>query len=373
MAGGPGAPPAFSLRGCFTTLPLRVVDQLAHGDRRNRHRDDVLARGRRDFRGRGEPGTNVRHVLVEHDDDLEVRRLLVGRRLSGGLNRAVADFSHVSLERAIGDRVDRDLGLLSHRHVRDVRFVDFDLRLNHGHVRDRQQHGAGIVHRPDDGRFAFLDVPARDDTGDWRLDADLAEIELRAGQLRAILSKPDFLRAHLLLALGEGRLRDSHVVLRAFQRFARGELLFPQLLLTFQILLCDGQLHTRRLDSLTRLFETCLIGLQGGLTALDPRPKRPRIDLHQELSQLHAVAFVDRKIDDPPGRVGADVDEPFRLDLARCRHDGLEIARADGLDGDGGRGGASRPPRVSAGRTDEDESQHGDDDLLVSGQLNASS
>src|SRR5690349_8014114 len=31
-------------------LPVRVVDELAHGDRRNRHRDDALARGRSDVR-----------------------------------------------------------------------------------------------------------------------------------------------------------------------------------------------------------------------------------------------------------------------------------------------------------------------------------
>ena len=175
---------------------------------------------------------------------------------------------------------------LSELDVRDVRLVDFDFRLNHRHVGDRQQHGAGVVHRADDGRLAFLNVPARDDAGDRRLDAHLAQIELRARELRAILSEPHFLRAHLLLAFGEGRLREPHVVLRAFQRFARGELLLPQLLLAFQILLRDGQLHPRRLDALPRLLEAGLIGLQRGLAALDSRPKRSRIDLHQELSQL---------------------------------------------------------------------------------------
>ena len=127
----------------------------------------------------------------------------------------------------------------------------------------------------------------------------------------------------------EGRLREPHVVLRAFEHFARRELLLPELLLPLEILLRDGQLHARRLDALARLLEAGLVGLQRSLAALDSRPKRSRIDLHQELAQRDAVAFVDREIDDPPRRVGADVDEPFRLDLARCRHDGLEIARAD--------------------------------------------
>ena len=83
----------------------------------------------------------------------------------------------------------------------------------------------------------FLDVAARDDAGNRRLDANLAEIELRARELRAILTEPHFLRAHLLLALGEGRLRELDVVFRALQHFARRELLLPQLLLAFQVLL----------------------------------------------------------------------------------------------------------------------------------------
>ena len=155
------------------------------------------------------------------------------------------------------------------------------------------------------------------------------------------------------------RLRDPDVVLGAFEHFARRELLLPQLLLAFEILLRDGQLHARRLDALPRLFEPGLIGLQRGLAALDARAKRPRIDLHEELTQSDAVAFVDREIDDAPGRVGADVDEPLRLDLARRRHDSFEIAGADRLNGDSRRRRSARPPRVSAGRGDDEREPPG--------------
>ena len=95
-----------------------------------------------------------------------------------------------------------------------------------------------------------------------------------------------------------------------------------------------GQLHARRLDALPRLVERRFGALQRRLAALDARAQRPRIDLHQELSQRHAVAFVDGEIDDASRCVGADVDEPLRLNLARRRDDRLEVARADRLDRD---------------------------------------
>ena len=46
-------------------LPVRVVDQLAHGDGRNRHRDDVLARRGRDVGRAGEAGPHVGNLLVD--------------------------------------------------------------------------------------------------------------------------------------------------------------------------------------------------------------------------------------------------------------------------------------------------------------------
>jgi hypothetical protein len=53
--------------------------------------------------------------------------------------------------------------------------------------------------------------------------------------------------------------------------------------------------------------------------------------LQQKLSNLDAVAFVDRQIDDSPRCVGADVDQALRLNLARRRDDRLEIAGLDAL------------------------------------------
>ena len=190
------------------------------------------------------------------------------------------------LERAIGNGVDRDLRLLSDRHVRDVRFVDLDFGLNHRHVGDGQQHGAGVVHRADDRRFAFLDVPARDDAGDRRFDAHFAEIELRARQLRAILSEPHFLRAHLLFALDERRLREPDVVLGALEHFARRQLLLPQLLLA----LADSAARRSAARGRSRppgapARAPTLAGLQRRLAALDARAQRARIDLHEELAE----------------------------------------------------------------------------------------
>ena len=51
--------------------------------------------------------------------------------------------------------------------------------------------------------------------------------------------------------------------------------------------------------------------------------------MQQKLSNLDAVAFVDRQVDDAPRRVGADVDQTLRLNLAGRRDDRLEIAGLD--------------------------------------------
>ena len=56
-------------------LVLVVVEHLPHGQRLDRHRDDVLARRGRDLRRAGEAGTDVRHLLVERDHHFEGRRL----------------------------------------------------------------------------------------------------------------------------------------------------------------------------------------------------------------------------------------------------------------------------------------------------------
>ena len=99
---------------------------------------------------------------------------------AGRLDRAVADLGHLAGERLVRHRVDRDLRDLAELHVRDVGLVDVDFRLDDRHVGDRQQHRAGVVHRADDDGLAFLDVAARDDAVDRRLDAHLAQVVARA-------------------------------------------------------------------------------------------------------------------------------------------------------------------------------------------------
>ena len=99
----------------------------------------------------------------------------------------------------------RDLRRLAELHVRDVGFVDFDFGLDDRHVGQRQQHGAGVVHRADHRRFAFLDVAARHDAFDGRLDADLAQVVLRVVERRALLHDAAVLRLGALVALLQGR------------------------------------------------------------------------------------------------------------------------------------------------------------------------
>src|SRR2546428_5527474 len=132
--------PAFVVGlGFLHHLPIRIVDQLPDGDRRDRDGHHALTRGRGDVGRAGEARAHVNDGLIEDHNHLEVRRLRAGRRAGRRLNRAVADLADVTLERFLGDGVDRDLRQLADLDVRDVRFVDFDLRLNDRHVGERQQ------------------------------------------------------------------------------------------------------------------------------------------------------------------------------------------------------------------------------------------
>lgn len=125
-------------------------------------------------------------------------------------------------------------------------------------------------------------------------------------------------------------------------------------------------MYARRFDGLPRLFERRFCAAERRLAAFDPCAQCPRVDLHEELAKRHPVAFVDREVDDSSGCIGADVDEPLRLNLAGRRHEGLEVAGADRLGGDHRRRGAARPPGVSAGRAERNQRDNRDDNLLVS-------
>src|ERR1041385_5888960 len=173
-------------RRWFVNEPaLRVEQHVAHGQRLNRHRDDVLARRRRDLGGAGEAGTHIRHRVVDRHDHLEVRGLPLprGRRLRGcRLNRTVADVGDAPLEHVVGYRVDRHHRGLSDSDVRNIGLVHLDLRLDGRHVRDREQHRPRVVHRADDDVFTFLDVAPRDDAVHRRGDGDLTEVVARGGK-----------------------------------------------------------------------------------------------------------------------------------------------------------------------------------------------
>src|SRR5581483_4824490 len=214
-------------------LSVGVVDQFADRDRRNRDRDDVLARRRGDVGSAGESGPHVRDLFVEHDDDLEVRGLRAGGDLLTvrRLNRAVADFGDVSLERFVLNGVDRNLRDLADLDVGHVRLVDFNLRLDHVHVGEFEQHGPGVVHRADDRGFALLHVPPRDDAVDRRFHADAAQVVARAVETGALLRDAALLRFDQLLAFLDVRLRRVDVVHRFVERFARRQLLTPEILL----------------------------------------------------------------------------------------------------------------------------------------------
>ena len=121
-------------------------------------------------------------------------------------------------ERLVRQRVDRDLGRLAELHVRDVGLVDLDLGLDDRHVGERQQHGAGVVHRADHRRLALLDVAAGDDAVDRRLDADLAQVVPGVLERRLLLLDARRCVVTSAPALASVGLRMPHVVLGPLER-----------------------------------------------------------------------------------------------------------------------------------------------------------
>ena len=178
-------------------------------------------------------------------------------------------------------------------------------RLNDAHVGERQQHGAGVVHRADDRGLAFLNVPARHDAVDGRLDAHLAQIVARALEAGALLVDSRFLRVDLPLAFLERRFRGADVVLRALERFARRELLLPELLLAREVLLRLIELHARGLDRLPLLLERRSRRRVSDAVPLSTRVRSRRGSIcSRNWPLVDAVAFVDGQIDDAAGRFG---------------------------------------------------------------------
>src|SRR5438093_310910 len=111
------------------------------------------------------------------------------------LNRTVADLGDLAAERLVMHRVDGDLGRLVEHDGWDVRFVDLYLRFDHRHVGNRQQHRAGIVHRPDDDVLALLDVATGHDAIHRGGGDDLAQVVARGLELSLLLQ--DLLLARL--------------------------------------------------------------------------------------------------------------------------------------------------------------------------------
>ena len=92
-----------------------------------------------------------------------------------------------------------------------------------------------------------------------------------------------------------------------------------------------AQVRPRGLDVDPRLREPGARAGDRRLAALHRAAQGVRVDLEQELARLHAVAFLDGQPGHAAHLHGADVHEALRLDLARGRDDGLEVALLHGL------------------------------------------
>ena len=197
-----------------------------------------------------------------------------------------------------GMRVDRDLRRLAELHVRDVR--SRRLRLRPGST-DMSASVSSTVP-------ALFIVPITTVSPSWMLRrvtmpsiGDSMRTLLRSycalSSVGALLRDAARLRVAGLLALGERRLGDLHVVLRLVERFARRQLLLPELLLARRGSAAPARAARAPVSTACRICSSVdLGGLQRRGAAVDARPQRLRVDLQQELALLDAVAFVDREV-----------------------------------------------------------------------------
>src|SRR5215471_482316 len=322
------------LRVVADDVAVLVDHHLAHRRRLDRDPDDLRAGRRRDFGRAGEARPNLGDRLVDLHLDEEVGRLR-RRGRAGGLERAVADLDDVAGERLVLDRVDGDLRLLADLDVGDVGLVDFDLRFDQRHVGDRQQHRARVVHRPDHDRLALFDVAARDDALDRRLDADLAQVVLGVLERRLLLLHAIALDFDLPIGRVGLCLLYLELVLGVVERFLRRQPALPELLLARVVVLRRLQRRLAAVGLHAQLLHRRARRRQRGFRLIHLAREVARIDLEQELPPIDALAFLDGEVRHAAHRVGADVDRPLRLDLARRRDDRLQIPLLDGFDVDG--------------------------------------
>ena len=205
------------------------------------------------------------------------------------------------------------------------------------HVGERQQHRAGVVHRADHRRFAFLDVAARDDAVDRRFDADLAQVVAGALERRALLVDPALLRRRSASRAPAAPTRRPCTSFSAFSSASRVvSCCFQRSCWRARFCCACIELHARGLDRLPHLRRAT--PAPPAATRL-PLSTRVRSDFGSICSRnwpiLTRSPSLTARFDDAARRVGADVDQPLRLDLARRRHDRFEIARLDRVGGDG--------------------------------------
>ena len=220
----------------------------------------------------------------------------------------------------------------------NVGLVDFDLGLDDRQVRDREQHGAGVVHGADHRRFALLDVAARDDAGDRRrrrapcsgrscaLSRFASSCLMRCSCVLALCSADQQVRRlprHVVHARARTGRAGSRPALNICScRFSVSSASFSA---TFELSICA-----------LRLLQLRLRGRRGWLRGSAPCVSRFFASIWSSSWPFVTMSpSRTSSVDDLAHRLRADVHRALRLDLAAGRHDGLEVACLDLLDVDG--------------------------------------
>ena len=182
----------------------------------------------------------------------------------------------------------------------NVRFVDLDLGFDDRQVRNRQQHGAGVVHGADDGRFALFDVPARDDarrSGETMRTLFRSYLAL-SRFASSCLMRCSCVRTDCSLTMQVG-LAHLDVVLGALELLARNAgRPWPCSSCRCSVSFACCSATLRVLDLRLRLFQLRLRRRQAGLAVLHRRLEIARVDLQQQLALLDDVALGDLEVDD---------------------------------------------------------------------------
>ena len=241
------------------------------------------------------PGPDVRHLFVERDDDLELRRLPLPALLAvpawiGLLPISVTRPRNVRsgtasiVTRASWPSVTVGMSVSSTSTSASI--TDMSAIVS--------STGPGVVHRADDGRFTFLDVAPRHDAVHRRGDDDLVQVVARRGQAACSCL---ICCSRVWISCSRGAAGSACRTATSFSaRSSASRVVSPSFQSScWRFRFCCASSRVARACSTrgARLLQRRLRRRDARLAALQLALELSRVDFEQELSGLDALAFLD--------------------------------------------------------------------------------